>query len=215
MHSLLTFSLFAPTPHSLPRPPHSLPSLLRPQGLLQLCGFRADQTHWFRWKEIDVLFTIVVTLLPRRTQPMADSYLYRQSLTGGLGGPIHVMLPVQVPDTQAARRQHGMAARQSRSRFPVTDNDAKPMPAYFNGVSCSTRRGLYPAFSLQVYTARAQCRCEPSMQTLTTRRTAIHKQGKRENVLIRLTLTVKQTRMCNNHLRRRNTQHPSNENGLR
>ena len=63
MYSLPTFSL--------PRPPSSLPSLLRTQGLLQLRA-GAVETHWFRWKEIDVLFTIAVTLLPHWTQPMAE-----------------------------------------------------------------------------------------------------------------------------------------------
>ena len=109
-------------PHSLPRPPHSLPSLLRLQGLRQLRGSRAVETHWFRWKEIDVLFTIAVTLLPRRTQvtqPMADNYQGRQSRTGG--GTIYFMLPFQVPDTRTARGQHGPAARQSRVRIPATD----------------------------------------------------------------------------------------------
>ena len=58
------------------------------------------------------MFTIAVTLLPRRTQPMADNYRGRQSRTGG---------PFQVPDTRIARGQHGPAARQSRVRFPGTD----------------------------------------------------------------------------------------------
>ena len=73
----------------------------------------------------------------------------------------------------------------------------------FNFVSRSTLRGLHSAFPLQVYTARARCRREPSMQTLTTRTTANHKQGTRENVLIRPTLTVRQVSKCNNHQRRR------------
>ena len=125
---------------------------------------------------------------------MADNYLGRQSRTDG--GAVHVTRPFQVPDTRTARGQHGPAARQSRVQFPVTDTDAGPMSPYFNFVSRSTRRGFHPAFSLQVYTARARCRREPSMQTLTTRRTAIHKQGTKANVLIRLTLTVRQTRLC-------------------
>ena len=84
-------------PHSLPRPPYSLPSPLRSQGLLQLRGSRAVERHLFRWKEIDVFFTIAVTLLQRRIQTMADNYLGRQSRTGG--GAIHVTRPFQVPDT--------------------------------------------------------------------------------------------------------------------
>ena len=64
--------------HSMSRPPNSLPSILRSQGLLQLRGSGAVETRWFRWKEIDVLFTIAVTLLPRRTQPIANNYLGRQ-----------------------------------------------------------------------------------------------------------------------------------------
>ena len=67
-------------------------------------------------------FIIAVTLLPRRTQPMADNYRGRQSRTGG---------PFQVPDTRTACWQHGPAARQSRVRFPDTDFDAGPMPASF------------------------------------------------------------------------------------
>ena len=63
--------------------PNSLLSLLRSQGLRQLRGSRAVEMHWFLWKEIDGLFTIAVTLLPRKTQPMADNYLGRQSWTGG------------------------------------------------------------------------------------------------------------------------------------
>ena len=60
-------------------------------------------------------FTIAVSLLPRRTQPMADNYRGSESQTGG--GAIHF----QVPDTRTARGQHGLAARQSRVRFPATD----------------------------------------------------------------------------------------------
>ena len=106
-------------PHSLPRPPNSLPSPLRSQGLLQLRGSLAVETRRFRWKEIDVFFTIAVSLLPRRTQPMADNYRGRQSRTGG--GTIYFTRPFQVPDTGTARWQHGPAARQSRVRFPATD----------------------------------------------------------------------------------------------
>ena len=113
------FSLCPDPPHSLPRPPHSLPSPLRSQGHLQLRGSRAVETQWFRWKEIDVLFTIAVTLLPRRTQPMADNYLGRQSRTGG--GTIYFTWPFQIPNTRTARGQHGPAARQSRVRIPATD----------------------------------------------------------------------------------------------
>ena len=65
------------------------------------------------------MFTIAVTLLPRRTQPMADNYRGRQSLTGG--GTIYFTRPFQVPDTLTARGQHGPAARPSRVRFPATD----------------------------------------------------------------------------------------------
>ena len=79
-----------------------------------------------RWEEIDLLFTIAVTLLTRRTQAMADNYLGRQSQT--CGGTVYFMLPFQVPDTRTARWQHGLAARQSRVRFPVTDTDAGPKP---------------------------------------------------------------------------------------
>ena len=86
---------------------------------VDLGQFKRKVTQWFRWKEIDVLFTIAVTLLPRKTQPMADIYLRRQSRTGG--GTIYCTRPVQVPDTRAARGQHGPAARQSRVRFPGTD----------------------------------------------------------------------------------------------
>ena len=64
------------------------------------------------------MFTIAVTLLPLRTQPMADNYLGRQSRTGG--GTIYFMEPFQVPDTRTARGQHGPAARQSRVRIRAT-----------------------------------------------------------------------------------------------
>ena len=105
-------------PHSWPRPPNSLPSPLRSQGLRQLRGFRAVESHRFRWKEIDVCFIIAVSLLPLRTQPMADNYLGRQSQTGG--GAIHVARPFQVPDTLIARGQHGPAASQSLVWIPAT-----------------------------------------------------------------------------------------------
>ena len=65
------------------------------------------------------MFTIAVTLLPRRTQPMADNYRGRQSRTGG--GAIHFTRPVQVPDMLTARGQHGPAARQSRGRIPAAE----------------------------------------------------------------------------------------------
>ena len=65
------------------------------------------------------LFTIAVTLLPRRTQPMADNYRGWQSRTGG--GTIYFTRPFQVPEMRTARGQHGPAARQSRVRFPATD----------------------------------------------------------------------------------------------
>ena len=107
-------------PHPLPRPDYSLPSPLRSQGSRQLCGSREVETHRFRWKEIDVLFTIAVSLLPRRTQPMAYNYRGRQSRAGG--GAIHVTQPFQVPDTRTTRGQHGPAARQSRVRIPATDS---------------------------------------------------------------------------------------------
>ena len=113
------FTLCLDPPHSLPRPPNSLPSPLRSQGLRQLRGSRAVETHWFRWKEIDVLFTIAATLLPQRTQPMADNYRGRQLRTGG--GTIYFTRPFQVRNTRAARGQHGPAARQSRVRIPATD----------------------------------------------------------------------------------------------
>ena len=126
IHSLTTkcilfpiFSLFFQTPHSFSRHPHSFPSILRSQGLRELRGSRAAETHWFRWKEIGVLFTTAVTLLPQRTQPMADNYLGRQSRTGG--GTIYFTRPFQVPYTRTARGQHGPAARQSRVRSPATD----------------------------------------------------------------------------------------------
>ena len=64
------------------------------------------------------MFTLAVTLLPRRTQPMADNYRGRQSRTGR--GTICFTRPFQVPDTRTARGQHGPAARQSRVRFPAT-----------------------------------------------------------------------------------------------
>ena len=100
---------------------HILELTCRPswQGLRQLRESRAVATHWFRWKEIEVLFTIAVTLLPRRTQPMADNYLGRQSRTGG--GTIYFTQRFQVPDTRTARGQHGPAARQSRVRIAATD----------------------------------------------------------------------------------------------
>ena len=158
------------------------------------------------------MFTIAVTLLTRKTQPMADNYLGRQSRTGG--GTIYCTLSFQVPDTRTARGQHGPAARQSRVRIPVTDMTPGKCLHIFNSVSGSTRRDLHSAFPLQVYTARARCRREPSTETLTTRTKANHKQGTRENVLKRPTLTVRQTSKCNNHRRRRNAPHPSNENGL-
>ena len=67
-------------------------------------------------------FTIAVSLLPQRTQRMADSFRGRpgQSRTGG--GTIYFTLPFQVPDTRTARGQHGPAARQSRVRIPATDS---------------------------------------------------------------------------------------------
>ena len=104
----LFYSLPRPT-HSLHRPSHSFPSLLRSQGLRELHGSWAVKTHWFRWKEIDVLFTIAVTLLPRRRQSMADNYRDRESRTAG--GPIYFTLPFQVPDMLTARWQHGPVAR--------------------------------------------------------------------------------------------------------
>ena len=94
------FHSFSRPSHSFSRPPHSFPSLLRLQGLRELRGSRADESHWFRWKEIYVLFTIAVTRLRRRTQLMADNYLGRQSRTGG--GPIYGTQPFQVPDTRTA-----------------------------------------------------------------------------------------------------------------
>ena len=90
-------------PHFFPRPPNSLPSLLRLQGLRQLRGSQAV---------VSSLFTIAVTRLPRKTQPMADIDRGRQSRTGG--GTIYCTRPFQVPDTLTARGQHGPAARQSR-----------------------------------------------------------------------------------------------------
>ena len=70
------------------------------------------------WKEIDVSFTIAVTLLPRRTQLMADNY-QGESRTGGCS--IFFTRPFQVPDTRTALGQHGPAARQSRVGIPATD----------------------------------------------------------------------------------------------
>ena len=118
--TLPTFSLFAQTPPFFAQTTPFLSSLLRSQGLWQLHRSRAAETHWFRWKEIDVMFTIAVTLLERRTQPTADNYLGRQSLTGE--GPIYFNRPFQVPDTLTARGQHSPAARQSRVRIPATDS---------------------------------------------------------------------------------------------
>ena len=40
---------------------------------------RAIKMPWFRWKEMDELFTIAVSLLPQRTQPMEDNYQGPQS----------------------------------------------------------------------------------------------------------------------------------------
>ena len=117
------FTLCPDPPILCPDPPILCPAFY---VLLQLRGSRAVETHWFRWKEIDVLFTIAVTLLPRRTQPMADNYRGSQSRswesdsrTGG--GPIYFTRPFQVPDTRTARGQHDPAARQSRVRIPATD----------------------------------------------------------------------------------------------
>ena len=64
-------------------------------------------------------FTIAVTRLPRRTQPMADNYRGTQSRTGG--GTIYFTQAFEVPDTLTARGQHGPAARQSQVRIPATD----------------------------------------------------------------------------------------------
>ena len=72
MHSFPLFHSFSRTLHSFSRPPHSFSSLLRSQGLWELSGSRAAEMHWFRWKEVHVLFTIAVTLLPHWTQPMAE-----------------------------------------------------------------------------------------------------------------------------------------------
>ena len=61
-HSLSTFSLFTQTPPFFAQTPpfFSQPSpFTRPP---QLRESRAVEAHWFRWKEIDVLFTIAVTL---------------------------------------------------------------------------------------------------------------------------------------------------------
>ena len=216
MHSLPTFPLFAQTPPILCPDP----TILCPAFYVRTAsGSSVDLSgslNTMVQMEGDRRFTIAVTLLPRKTQPMADNYRGRQSRTGGV--TIYCTRPFQVADTRTARGQHGLAARQSRVRILVTDmTPGRCLHVIFNFVSRSTLRGLHSAFPLQVYTARARCRREPSMQTLTTRRTAIHnfKQGTRANVLIRLTLTVRQTRLCNNHRRRRNAPHPSNENGLR
>ena len=116
------FHSFSRPPISFSRHPHSFSSLLRSQGLQELRESRAAESHWFRWKGTDVLFTIAVTLLPQRTQLIVDNYRGRQSRTSG---------PFQVPNTRTARGQHGPVARQSRVRFPVTNFDAGPMPAYF------------------------------------------------------------------------------------
>ena len=71
----IIFPLF----HSLSRPRHSLPSLPRSQGPQQIRGSRAVETHWFKWKEIDVLFTIAVSLA---TENATDGrYLPRQAVT--------------------------------------------------------------------------------------------------------------------------------------
>ena len=110
MHSLPTFSLFAQTPHSLP-------SLLRLQGLRKLSGFRAAETLWFR---LSFCLQSLSLSCHRRMQPMADNYQGRQSRTGG--GPIYFTLPFQVPDTRTARGQPGPAARQSCVRIPATDS---------------------------------------------------------------------------------------------
>ena len=56
------FNLCPDHPKSFPRPSQSLPSPLRSQGLRQLRGPRAVETHRFRWKEIDIFFTIAVSL---------------------------------------------------------------------------------------------------------------------------------------------------------
>ena len=142
MHSLHFFTHCPDPPHSLPRPPNS-PSLLSLQGLRQLSRSRAVEKQRFRWKEIDVLFTIAVNLLPHRTQPMADNYLGRQSRTGG--GPIYFTQPFQVPDTLTARGQHG----------PATPTLMQGRCLHiFNFVSGSTRRGLHPRFLLQMYDER-------------------------------------------------------------
>ena len=71
-HSLPTFSILAQTPPIFAQTP---PIFAQPSTFTRAPagGSRAVEMHWFRWKEIDVLFTIAVTLLPRRTQPMADN----------------------------------------------------------------------------------------------------------------------------------------------
>ena len=50
------FHSFSRPPHSFSRPPHSFCSLLCSQGLRELRGSRAAESHCFRWKETDVLF---------------------------------------------------------------------------------------------------------------------------------------------------------------
>ena len=86
-HSLPTFSLFSQTPPFLAQPS----SFARPPAAPRISS---SWNAWFRWQEIVVLLTINVTLLPRRTQQMADNYQGRQSRTGG--GPIYFTLPFRV-----------------------------------------------------------------------------------------------------------------------
>ena len=150
MHSLPLF-------HSLPRPFHSLPCILRSQGLQQLCGSLAVETHWFRWKEIDVWFTIAVTLLllRLRTQRKADNYQGRQSLTSG--GPKDRSANVSSSCCQAdSTVLLTPAARWSLVRFPVTDSgESDPViPGQCLHSFDFVFSGLYTAFSLQVYTSK-------------------------------------------------------------
>ena len=130
---LPTKCTLCPLFHSLPRPPQffaqippffAQPSTFARPPAAPWPGSRAVETHWFRWKEINDLFTIAVTLLPRRTQPMTDNYRGRQSRTGG--GTIYFTRPFQVPDTRTARGQHGPAARHGFESQRLRDSGPKP-----------------------------------------------------------------------------------------
>ena len=122
MHSLPLFHSLPRPPHSLPRPLPSLPSLPRSQGPQQLQGSQAVETHWVRWKEIDVLFTVAVSLLPQERKGWR---LITEACSHGLAEAQKLdQRAFQVADWLTWNCWHGRVARQSRVQFPVTDTDA-------------------------------------------------------------------------------------------